>query len=191
MHLHAVHRSDYYSVPKELYQSSILTRDMPKTGEGKEEPTWKILGKVLIALAVIFSLIAVVSYIYSKIRARRLNRKVRGQMAHLESGSLRKTQNPRTAAKQKPVQSAFVGQRLPHPDEYDLGSQRIPQSYDMGVITKPGASHARQWARPRHAEMDAGFEKAPVRGSVIEVPAGVQRQEHPERSRARDSWEKF
>ncbi|KAF2209193.1 hypothetical protein CERZMDRAFT_118584 [Cercospora zeae-maydis SCOH1-5] len=181
MHLHAVHHSDYYSVPLELHQSSLLTRDFPKEGSGKTEPTWKILGKVLVALAVVLSMVFIVAFIWSKVRARRLNRNVKGQMAHLESGSLRKTHSPRFAAKQKPVQSAFVGQRLPRPGDYDLGG-----------ITKPGESHPRQWSRPGHTEAEAGFEKTPTIVSVIQVPAGVQRQEHPDRrSRARDSWERF
>ncbi|KAM3422623.1 hypothetical protein BST61_g112 [Cercospora zeina] len=181
MHLHAVHRSDYYSVPSDLYQSSLFTRDFPKDGSGKTEPTWKILGKALVALAVILSLVFIIAYIWSKFRARRLNRQVKGQTAHLEAGSLRRTHNPRLAAKQKPIQSAFVGQRLPHPEDYDLG-----------VITKPGESHARQWSRPGRTEVDAGFEKTPAMVGGIQVPAGVQRQEHPDRrSRARDSWEKF
>ncbi|EME85878.1 uncharacterized protein MYCFIDRAFT_210348 [Pseudocercospora fijiensis CIRAD86] len=131
MHLRTVHRSNYYSAPA---QSTLARRD----SSGGDNLWQVVVAPVAIVVSIMLLVCLVVGFVKSRISRKR---KFRGQLQHLQSGSLRQKKRKTKA------------QAHTHHD----GNDQI----EIGYPDAPAPTHARVWSRAGYSEYQSTFRATP------------------------------
>ncbi|KAF7197955.1 hypothetical protein HII31_00669 [Pseudocercospora fuligena] len=127
MHLRAVHRSSYYSAPA---YSTLARRD-----SSGGDNLWQV---VVAPVAIVVSIVLLVCLVAGFVKSRMSRRtKFRGQLQHLQSGSLR--QKDRNAK--------------PQVHAHQHGDSQI----ELGYPDSPAPTHARDWSRAGYSEYQSTY----------------------------------